>query len=126
MGDKDTSMLFSKNFELFVEGKRVPIVENSLKFSKGYDEFVDPFPKNTRQFNFYSSHPDFKKWLKDNPLTHAQDMLDSLNKDLKEFYITKPPRNRKERRERARKLEKRIVRFKAYCKEYHIEFKNNS
>lgn len=103
----------------------LPVVEDSLRFDEDHDKLVDPFPKNKMSFSFICRHPDFKKWLNDNPLTRAQDMSDALKRDLEAFYVSNPPRNRKERRTRARELEKKIARFKEYCKENNIEFKNN-
>lgn len=47
---------------------------------------------------------------------HAQSMLDEIKSDLKEFYQTNSPRNRKERRERAKVLKRKIERFNSYCK----------
>lgn len=100
----------------------VPIAENSLRFDEGHDKLADPFPQNKMSFSFYCEHPEFKKWLDDNPLTHAQKMIDELNDDLKELHTINPPRNRNERRNRVREISKKYERFKAYCKKYHIEY----
>lgn len=100
----------------------VPIVENSLRFDEDHAKLADPFPQNKMSFSFYCEHPEFKKWLDDNPLTHAQEMIDELNDDLKELYTNNPPRNRNERRKRMREINKKFLRLKAYCKKYHIEY----
>lgn len=125
MDDKDTTISF-RNRAIFIDGKELPTVEDSIRFDEGHDKLVDPFPQNKLSFNFYCEHPEFKKWLKDNPLTHAQEMLNALNKELKEFHTTNPPSNRKERRERMRGLTKKFERFKAYCEEYGLEYEIKS
>ena len=70
MGDKDSSISF-KDRVIFIDGKELPVVKGSLQFTDGHDELVDPFPCNKFSFSFYCSHPGYKKWLKDNPLTRA-------------------------------------------------------
>ena len=100
----------------------VPIAEDNLRFDDGYDNLVDPFSSNRMSFSCYCEHPEFKKWLEDNPLTHAQKMIDGLNEDLKDLHTNNPPFNRSERRRRMREISKKFERFKAYCKKYHIEY----
>lgn len=113
----------SKNRAIFIDGKEVKVVKDSLSFDEDHDKLVDPFPQNRMSFSFYCEHLEFKKWLDDNPLTHAQEMVDELNEDLRELHTTNPPRNRKERRAKARELKKNIARFKAYCKKYNLTIK---
>lgn len=100
----------------------LPIAENSLRFDEGHDKLLDPFPSNRMSFSFYCGHPEFKKWLEDNPLTYARKMIDELNEDLKDLHTNNPPFNRSERRRRMREISKKFERFKAYCKKYHIEY----
>lgn len=123
MGDKDTPIDF-KNRAIFIDGKELPIVKDSVKIS-AEDERTAPIPINKMSFSIKFDGDASNIFAESNPVMHAQDMLGVLKKDLKEFYVSKPPRNRKERRTRARELEKKIARFKAYCKENNIEFKNN-
>ena len=142
MGDKDSPLdglcdgkQHSLTFYDVTDGKQIsdeiiadslsyelPIAENSLRLDDGYDKLVDPFPSNRMSFSFYCEHPEFKKWLEDNPLTHAQKMIDELNENLKEFHTKNPPRNRNERRRRMREISKKFERLNAYCKKYHIEY----
>lgn len=100
----------------------VPITEGSLRYEDGYDKLVDPFSQHKMSYSFYFEHPEFKKWLNNNPLTHAQEMIDELNDDLKDLHTNNPPLNRKERRKRMREISKKCERLKAYCKKYHIEY----
>ena len=51
----------------------------------------------------------------------AKSMLDDIQSEVKEFYQTNPPRNRKERRERAKALKQKIQCFNSYCKTNGIE-----
>ena len=142
MGDKDSPLngLFDGKQRIITfydvtDGKQIsdeiiadslayelPIAENSLRFDEGHDKLVNPFSSNRMSFNFYCEHPEFKKWLEDNPLTHAQKMIDELNENLKEFHTKNPPRNRNERRRRMREIGKKFKRLNAYCKKYHIEY----
>lgn len=61
-------------------------------------------------------HPDVQRCL-----DYAKGMLDEIKAELNKFYRTAPPRNRKERRERAKVLKKKINRFNAYCRAKGIE-----
>lgn len=121
MGDKDNPFDF-KNRAIFIDSKELPVVEDSVKISVE-DEYTEPIPINKMSFSIQVDGDVSNIFAESNPVMHAQDMLDTLKKDLKEFCVSKPPRNRKERRTRARELEKKIARFKAYCKENNIEFK---
>lgn len=56
-------------------------------------------------------------------LEKAKEMHDSIKKEIKDFYVSNPPRNRKERRLRAREIKNDIIRFKEYCKNNGIEIK---
>lgn len=142
MGDKDSPLngLFDGKEHILTfydatDGKQIdneiiadslayemPVAKDSLRFDEYHDKLVDPFPKNKMSFSFYCEHPDFKKWLKDNPLAYAQKMIDELNDDLKDLHTKNPPRSRRERRKRMREINKKYERLKAYCKKYHIEY----
>lgn len=100
----------------------VPIAEDSLRFDNQHDSLADPFLIGKSQFDALCELHFVKEWISDNPLTHAQKMIDELNDDLKEFHTINPPRNRKERRKRVREISKKYERLKAYCKKYHIEY----
>ena len=77
--------------------------------------------KTEYSFQFASDSDLHKFWRFKKMYNHAQSMLDEIKDDLKEFYQTNPPRYRKERRERAKVLKRKIERFNSYCKDRGIE-----
>ena len=59
-------------------------------------------------------------------LARANTMLDIIKESLSEFYVTKPPINRRERRERAKQIKTKILEFNAYCKRNGLRVKKFS
>lgn len=98
------------------------IVESSSEL-----EDAEPmaYPKGDMSFKFELDKPmeiDLKSFYENVPeVKQAYKMLENLQKDLDRFYKTNPPKNRKERRERARELKKKIIRFNQYCKDNNLE-----
>lgn len=74
-----------------------------------------------RSFKVELSH--LPKWLfdADKRLDYAQRMYNEIKNEVENFYFADPPRNRKERRTRAKKLKIKINRFNAFCKDNGIE-----
>lgn len=101
--------------------KTLPIVEGSVKMDDDRPEF-EPKPISLSFNMCIASDGDFVE-LYDRGIERAQEMLDSIKKSVRDFYVTDPPRNRKERRKRAKKIKDDIVRFRAYCKNHNIEIK---
>lgn len=137
MEDKDK--LFNGKQRIFVASKddaenweELPIVENSLDYMSVRDkseldpaihDTIDALTSKSYSFSITSEQiaelPEFFGFKK--MYDRAQSMLDEIKGDLKEFYQTNPPRNRKERRERAKVLKRKIERFNSYCKDKGIE-----
>lgn len=98
------------------------IVENSIEF-----EDAEPvsYPKGDMSFSFELDKPmeiDLKSFYENVPeVKQAYKMLENIQDKIKSFYTTNPPKNRKERRERARELKRKIIRFNQYCKDNKLE-----
>ena len=125
---KQKIMLFSADSDLATTVPLDEVVADSLQIMSDDVELEDIMDKFTPLKMEYlaqltSVQPadllkffGFKKMY-----NHAQSMLDEIKADLKEFYQTNPPRNRKERRERAKLLKRKIERFNSYCKDRGIK-----
>lgn len=107
--------------------KELYVVEDStmLKYEQSHGDTDDVSWKMSQaEYNFFvENNPYVKALLKDGPIVKANEMLKSIKEDIAMFYKFKPPLNRRERRERAKALKKKIARFKVYCKENNIEIK---
>lgn len=132
MGDKDKPNIFNGKQRIFVASKddvenweELPIVEDSVQYSGYYD--CPDLSKSNEPIRFsikvdhpaellLLKHPDVQKCL-----DRAQKMLDEIKSEVKAFYTTDPPRNRKERRARAKELKIKINRFNSYCKDRGIK-----
>lgn len=125
MGDKDTPLLSGKDIAIFIDGKEAPVVKDSVKLSAEPAEYTGPIPTDKLSFSVNAEGNGVKELCKEaKSLLRAQEMLDAIREELALFYHQKPPRNRKERRERGREIKRHIERFKRYCRENHIELKN--
>lgn len=137
MDDKDISNIFYGKQRVFVKPADsdlaiiIPlgeVVADSLQIMSddvGLEDIMDKFTPLKTEYSFSLTSEQiaelpkyfgFKKMY-----DHAQSMLDDIKGDLKEFYQTNPPRNRKERRARAKELKIKINRFNSYCKDKGIE-----
>lgn len=105
--------------------KELPIVENSVQHTGYYDCPELSKSNEPISFSIKVNHPAELLLLKHSDvqkcLDRAQSMLDEIKSEVKAFYTTDPPRNRKERRVRAKDLKIKINRFKTYCKVKGIE-----
>ena len=124
MVDKDK--LFNGKQRIFVASKddvenwkELPIVDDSVRHS-GYYDCPALRENNSYTFSIKADRPAELLLLTypdvQDCLDRAQNMLDEIKSEVKAFYTTDPPRNRKERRERAKVLKRKIERFNSYCK----------
>lgn len=123
MGDKDSPLSFN-DMTIFIDGKELNVVENSVELSTDDDTLCKPIPRNQLSFKFHCDASGIEKLLYNHIVARAQVMLDAIKEELTLFCCQKPPHNRKERRERGREIIRHIERFKRYCRENHIELKN--
>lgn len=104
--------------------KEFPIVEGSLDIKDKEEEcFKATLPpiKTSFKMQFDDILDVLERYLHSQALDRANEMLESIKEDIAKFYTTDTPKNRQERRKRAKELKKRIARFKAFCKGHNIE-----
>lgn len=77
---------------------------------------VKPITINQEFFEELSKCPELLRLARGTTLHRAYTMLANLKESLSLFYVCKPPINRKERRERARKIKREILCFRAIAR----------
>lgn len=133
MGDKDTDKLFG-NSELLIcgpDGEMKPlgkVVECSTSLESEESDCVPT--KEYYSFDFKMKEEDFKTLL-GHPLLEYPMILkiaESMCKDINDLIKTygflkrKGKLNRRERRERERKIAREIGIFQTYCKQNNIQY----
>lgn len=107
-----------------VDFKELPIVEGSLDIKDKEEEYFEAtLPPLKTSFEMQSDDilDVLERYLHSQAIERANETLESIKEDIAKFYTTDPPKNRQERRKRAKELKKRIARFKAFCKGHNIE-----
>ena len=133
MNDKDTPnifngtskiMLFHANSDHATASELGSVVADSLTILAEDDLDDTNFAPKPLSFKFTCDKTQAKTlaemfYIKQ--FNHAQKLLDELQSEVKSFYTTNPPRNRKERRERAKMLKRKIDHFNSYCERWGIK-----
>lgn len=129
MGEENKDLFGKPNRVYFIYKDNVvqwPVVSDSITLKYDTEDISDKskFEPPSLSFNIKVNDSEIAKILRSTKLERANEMLDSIKKEIKDFYVSNPLRNRKERRLRAKKIKADIIRFQEYCKNNGIEIKN--